>query len=261
MGAETGSTQGSQQHPDGSGPSFFALVPCAGIGARSGIEGPKQYAVIAGQSLVAHTLAALAGVARLSQVIVVLSADDSAFVDAAPGFDGWVERVGGDTRAITVANGLAALKARGAHDDDWVLVHDAARCLVRAEWIDRLIDECQGDDVGGLLAWPAADTLKLAASGAEHGAERVARTVDRHGVWQAQTPQMFRIGLLQKALAEAGTGITDEASAIEALGHSAKLVRGAFENFKLTYPPDFDIAERLLATRDSRDHSARGPDK
>jgi 2-C-methyl-D-erythritol 4-phosphate cytidylyltransferase len=122
-------------------------------------------------------------------------------------------------------------------------VHDAARCLVRAEWIDSLIDACIDDAVGGLLALPVADTLKAERDG------RVAATIDRVAKWQAQTPQMFRIGLLREALAHAGASVTDEASAIEALGHAPRLVVGALENFKVTYPADFELAARLLRTR------------
>jgi 2-C-methyl-D-erythritol 4-phosphate cytidylyltransferase len=142
-----------------------------------------------------------------------------------------------------VANGLAELLRRGAKNDDWVLVHDAARCLVQPAWIDALIDACVNDAVGGLLALPLADTLKAEAAG------RVTATVDRAHKWQAQTPQMFRIGLLREALARAGDAVTDEASAVEALGHAPLLVPGALENFKITWPGDFALAERLLRTR------------
>lgn len=250
---------------------YYALVPCAGSGSRSGRASPKQYAIVAGRSLVAHTLDALAGVSRLDAIMVVVSPGDAGFRDAAPGFDGLLESVGGPTRAQTVANGLQALKRHGAADEDWVLVHDAARCLVRPEWVDALIDSCADDPVGGILAWPAADTLKQqlpaprAAASHETADQgdapaRIANTLDRRGVWQAQTPQMFRLGLLQRALAPAGgehSHITDEASAVEALGLAPRLVVGAFENFKLTYPPDFDMAERLLATRGASSNEAR----
>jgi 2-C-methyl-D-erythritol 4-phosphate cytidylyltransferase len=222
---------------------LFALVPCAGVGERAGAAGPKQYAPLAGQSLVAHTLTALCAVSRLSGTLVVLAPHDDAFEDHVPGFGGWVSRTGGATRAQTVAAGLAALVAHGALPEDWVLAHDAARCLVRAEWIDALIDACLDADSGGLLALPVADTLK-----AEQGG-RVGSTVDRRGLWQAQTPQMFRIGPLREALARAGTNITDEASAMEAAGEVPLLVHGSLENFKVTYPADFDLAERLLRTR------------
>ena len=222
---------------------LYALVPCAGVGERSGAAGPKQYAVMAGQALVAHTLDALAKVTRINQTLVVLSPRDQAFALHAPEFAGWVARCGGATRAQTVANGLDDLLARGAHAHDWVLVHDAARCLVRAEWIDALIDACLDDAVGGLLALPVADTLKAECEG------RVEATIDRAAKWQAQTPQMFRIGLLREALAQVGSRVTDEASAIEALGHAPRLVVGALENFKVTYPADFELAARLLRTR------------
>jgi 2-C-methyl-D-erythritol 4-phosphate cytidylyltransferase len=222
---------------------LFALVPCAGVGERAGAGGPKQYAPLAGRSLVAHTLLALQGVRRLAGTLVVLSPGDSAFEAAVPGFAGLVSRKGGATRAQTVASGLHALVAQGALSDDWVLVHDAARCLVRSEWVDRLIDACLLDACGGLLALPVADTLKSEQGGF------VTATVDRRAMWQAQTPQMFRIGPLQEALARAGAGVTDEASAMEAAGHAPRLVPGSLENFKVTYPDDFDLAERLLRTR------------
>jgi 2-C-methyl-D-erythritol 4-phosphate cytidylyltransferase len=231
----------------GAKPRCYALVPCAGIGARSGAAGPKQYETVAGLPMVAHTLEALARVERLAATLVVLAPDDDRFDALMPGFAGdrgWVERCGGATRAETVGNGLAALRERGAQPQDWVLVHDAARCLIRPEWVDRLIDECMDDEVGGLLALPLADTLK--AQGRD---TRVAATVDRSGKWAAQTPQMFRLGLLAPALAHAGASVTDESSAVEALGHEPKLVRGEWENFKLTWPGDFQLAERLLASK------------
>jgi 2-C-methyl-D-erythritol 4-phosphate cytidylyltransferase len=227
-------------------PRLYALVPCAGIGERAGAAGPKQYAPLAGRSLVAHTLAALAGVTRLTRTLVVLSPRDDAFETHAPGFDGWVARRGGATRAQTVASGLVELSERGARDRDWVLVHDAARCLVRPEWIDALIDACIDDPVGGLLAQPLADTLK-----AEHDGRAVS-TIARAAKWQAQTPQMFRLKTLRDALASAAVGdieITDEASAIEAMGLQPRLVACGMENFKVTWPPDFNLAERLLRTR------------
>jgi len=234
-----------------SAPRLFALVPCAGSGSRAGTDGPKQYQRVAGRAMVAHTLAALAAVPRLAATLVVLAPDDTQFEAAAPGFvgdRGWVARVGGATRAASAAAGLDELARRGAADNDWVLVHDAARCLVRPEWVDALIDACQRDAVGGLLAQPLADTLKQATVDAD-GAQRVAATVDRAGKWAAQTPQMFRLGLLRRALAAARDAVTDEAGAVEALGLAPRLVPGPLENFKVTWPQDFALAERLLAAR------------
>jgi 2-C-methyl-D-erythritol 4-phosphate cytidylyltransferase len=224
-------------------PRCYALVACAGVGERAGTVGPKQYASVAGRAVVAHTLAALQRVPRLTSTLVVLAADDTGFERAAPQFAGWVERCGGTTRAASVAAGLAALALRGVRADDWVLVHDAARCLLQPRAVDRLIDACCEDPVGGLLALPLADTLKQAGAG-----DRVAATLDRTGKWTAQTPQMFRLGLLQQALAQAGARTTDEAGAIEALGCAPLLVRGEPDNFKLTWPADFALAERLLRT-------------
>jgi 2-C-methyl-D-erythritol 4-phosphate cytidylyltransferase len=201
---------------------------------------------VAGRAVVAYTLAALAAVPRLTATLVVLAADDALFDTHLPGWAGagaWVARRGGATRAATVAAGLAVLLDRGAGLDDWVLVHDAARCLLRPEWVERLIDACIGDTVGGLLALPLADTLKSEVQG------RVLATVDRAGKWAAQTPQMFRIGLLQRALAAAGDAVTDESSAVEALGLQPRLVPGEIENLKLTWPQDFALARRLLETR------------
>ena len=230
-------------------PRLVALVPCAGVGTRAGTVAPKQYAPLAGQAVVAHTLHALQAVLRLEATLVVLSPNDAQFERHAPAFAGaraWVERCGGETRASSVLNGLGALRERGVGDDDWVLVHDAARCLLQPAWVDRLIDACLIDAVGGLLAVPLGDTLKQSSGG------RVAATLDRRAKWLAQTPQMFRLGQLQQALTAGPaelTEITDEASAIEALGHAPLLVPGEAENFKLTWPADFALAQRLLDTR------------
>lgn len=229
-------------------PRCFALVPAAGVGARSGADRPKQYVPLAGRAMMAHTLSALAQVPGLAATLVVLAPDDDQFEAAVPGFAGaaaWTARCGGATRAETVARGLDELLARGAQPHDWVLVHDAARCLVRPEWVERLVEACADDEVGGLLALPLADTLKQASAG------RVEATVDRREKWAAQTPQMFRLGLLKPALVHAGGAVTDESSAIEALGHQPLLVEGAMENFKVTWPADFALAEILLKGRAS----------
>jgi len=227
-------------------PRCFALVPAAGVGTRSGADRPKQYVPLAGKAMMAHTLAALRQVPGLAATLVVLAPDDDQFEIAVPDFAGegaWTARCGGATRADTVARGLDELTARGALPHDWVLVHDAARCLLRPEWVARLIRACADDEVGGLLALPVADTLKQSAAG------RVAATVDRREKWAAQTPQMFRLGLLRAALAHAGDAVTDESSAIEALGHQPLLVESALENFKVTWPADFALADILLKGR------------
>ena len=222
-------------------PRFFALVPCAGTGSRAGTNGPKQYERIAGQPMVWHTLAALAAVRRISRTIVVVAPGDR-FFERNP-TSALVVPCGGPTRMASVANGLYELTRVGATDHDWVLVHDAARCLITPPLIDSLIDACAQDEVGGLLARRLPDTLKREEGG------RVAATLDRDDKWLAQTPQMFRIGLLMHALERAGGHVTDEAAAIEALGHRPLLVPGGTQNFKVTYPDDFALAEAVLKGR------------
>lgn len=227
-------------------PRCFALLPCAGSGSRAGGVAPKQYQPVAGVPMVRHTLAALAKVVRIARVLVVVAPGDDTLrgPDAAHG----VAACGGATRAESVFNGLAALREQGAAASDWVLVHDAARCLVTPALIDALIDACLPDAVGGLLALPLPDTLKAAGSDA-----RVDATIDRSDKWLAQTPQMFRLGALHAALAvhaaQGFAGITDEASAMEAAGHRPRLVRGSAQNFKVTYPEDFALAEAVLRSR------------
>jgi 2-C-methyl-D-erythritol 4-phosphate cytidylyltransferase len=210
---------------------------------------------LAGHPLVAHTLAALAAVPQIERTLVVTAPDDTGFAAAAPGFEGWVAAVGGATRADSVANGLAVLRGKGADEHDWVLVHDAARCLLRPDDVGRLIDACLPHPVGGLLAVPVPDTVKRAQPGAGATPPAVAQTIPREGLWLAQTPQMFRLGMLQTALLVAKTKrlpVTDEASAIEAMddlqaaGLAPLLVEGSADNFKVTYPADFVRAERLL---------------
>jgi len=220
-------------------------MPCAGSGSRAGAPQPKQYQPVAGQPMVMHTLAALRAVSRIDRCVLVVSPGDGFWASPPQGIE--VLPVGGDTRAHSVFNGLCALRARGASDSDWVLVHDAARCLVTPDEVNALIEACQDDPVGGLLALPLPDTLKVEGDG------RVAATLDRSGKWLAQTPQMFRLGTLHAALAaregDGFSGITDEASAIELAGLQPRLVKGSARNFKVTYPEDFALAEVVLRSR------------
>ncbi|MDQ7746562.1 2-C-methyl-D-erythritol 4-phosphate cytidylyltransferase [Hydrogenophaga pseudoflava] len=222
-----------------------ALLPCAGTGSRAGTAGPKQYQPVAGLPMVLHTLAAFSATPRVAQTVLVVAPEDRFLSVDHP--DLLLARCGGATRAHSVFNGLDALRDRGAADADWVLVHDAARCLITPRQIDALIDACQDDPVGGLLALKLPDTLKTGREG------RVAATVDRSDKWLAQTPQMFRLGLLRSALAaqaDSGfAGVTDEASAMEMAGHRPLLVAGSAQNFKVTYPEDFALAEAILSSR------------
>ncbi len=220
---------------------FVALVPAAGSGSRMGGSLPKQYLPLLERPLIDHTLRALASHPRIAQVYVVLSPDDASWDELGIQLEKLtVLRCGGAARAQSVTNGLKAIAAEVAADD-WVLVHDAARPCLRAEHLDRMLDELAGDGVGGILAVPVADTLKR--SGPE---QRIAETVPREGLWQAQTPQMFRHGMLLKALEAAGSAVTDEASAIERMGLQPKLVEGDARNLKVTYPRDLELAALIL---------------
>ncbi|MGP1629949.1 MAG: IspD/TarI family cytidylyltransferase [Giesbergeria sp.] len=232
---------------------LWALVPCAGTGTRADEAGAgnaaslsKQYRSVAGLPMVLHTLAAFVGVERLRGTLVAVAPGDE-FFDSRSSDSYFVVACGGSTRAETVRGGLRELLARGADARDWVLVHDAARCLVTTAQINTLIDACLGDQVGGLLAHKLADTLKTASAGP--GGIRVVSTVDRGDKWLAQTPQMFRLGPLAQALEKFGSLATDEASAIEATGQHPRLVPGSALNFKVTYPEDFALAEAVLAQR------------
>jgi 2-C-methyl-D-erythritol 4-phosphate cytidylyltransferase len=227
-------------------PRFFALIPCAGNGSRAGVAGPKQYQLLAGKSMVWHTLQAFRQVAVISGICVVTSPGDEGFKQACPDFNqpGDVQlAVGGVTRALSVRHGLQALLQQTAQPRDWVLVHDAARCLITPAQITALIEACQNDAVGGLLALPLPDTLKSSTDG------RVATTIARADKWLAQTPQMFRMGALLAALEAAGDAVTDESSAMEAQGLKPLLVPGSAQNFKVTYPEDFSLAEAILLSR------------
>ena len=226
-------------------PRHYAIVPAAGSGSRFGSEKPKQYLDLLGRPLIFHTLKALTACPDIERVWVVLAPDDPWW----PRFD-WSElgakletvRCGGATRAESVRNGLRAASTVAA-DDDWILVHDAARPCLSAAMLDALFAELADDPVGGLLAVPVADTLKRADAG-----QRVAATEPRDGLWQAQTPQMFRYGLLRAAL-EKCREVTDEAGAVEAMGLQPKLVRCDATNLKVTYPADLALAAMILRGR------------
>lgn len=225
----------------------YALVPAAGNGVRFGSEIPKQYLELAGRPMIHHSLAALCLCEQIDRVWVILSPGDEWW--GAYDWSGLGPKLhalfcGGATRAESVANGLHAV-ADIVSDEDWMLVHDAARPCLSQTMLHALCRELQDDPVGGLLAVPVADTLKRADA-----AGRVVATEPREGLWQAQTPQMFRYGLLRKSLA-GNFNVTDEASALEAAGYQPRLVKADATNFKVTFPADLRLAELVLQGRKS----------
>ncbi len=228
---------------------IIALIPAAGSGSRVGGPAPKQYRLLGARPLISYALEAFAALASIDQIFVVLAPSDCQFEQVMLSERAQavtrVLPVGGATRHESVLNGLDALADR-LGDDDWVLVHDAARPGITPALITRLIEAVRHDDVGGLLALPVADTLKRAQAS---NATRVAVTVERAGLWQAQTPQMFRFDLLRRALRAAlvaGHATTDEASALESYGYAPQLVAGSLRNFKVTYPEDLELATQIL---------------
>lgn len=223
---------------------YIALIPAAGVGIRLGHDVPKQYLRLSERTMLEHSISAMLSDARIDRVFIVVAPtddkwqsiqSDSARVEFLP--------VGGASRAESVLNGLIAIAARTS-DDDRVLVHDAARpCLGKTE-LARLIDEVSNDDHGGLLAVPLADTLKRAEEG------HVIETLQRDGLWCAQTPQMFRYASLRAALSVGSLdGITDEAGAIERNGNFPRLVLGSATNIKVTTEHDLMLARAILAER------------
>jgi 2-C-methyl-D-erythritol 4-phosphate cytidylyltransferase len=220
---------------------YWLVMPAAGVGRRFGTERPKQYAALRGRTVIEWALAPFLADARCAGAVVALAEEDPYWRAIAP--DNVLTTLGGRERSHSVRNGLAALADR-ADGDDWVLVHDAARpCLARRD-LDRLLSELAAHPTGGLLATPAADTLKRADARGE-----IEQTIDRAGLWRALTPQMFRYGRLCEALDRAhaaGRIPTDEAQAIEWLGDAPRLIEGASANLKITSSADLAIATALL---------------
>ena len=224
---------------------LWVVVPAAGSGRRMGAERPKQYLELNGRRVIEHTLARLAAVPSVAGMVVALAPQDRYWQGVAPPAGVPVETVtGGAMRHLSVRNALLWLESRTA-DHDWVLVHDAARPCVRSADVQRLVDELWEDETGGLLAVPAADTLKRAAG----DPPRAGETIHREGLWHALTPQMFRRRTLQGAIEaamQAGVAITDEAGAMEYCGFRPRLIRGARDNIKITTPEDLELAARYL---------------
>lgn len=221
---------------------FHVIIPAAGIGNRMANVLPKQYLPLAGMPMISHSIQVFFNNPRITTIHLALHPDDAFWrsLTIEPASKLQWHYTGGDTRAQTVLNTLQAIQV---DDNDWILVHDAARPGLTQSLLNHLLDTLQNDPVGGLLALPVADTLKLAI--ANNAAEK---TISRAHLWQAQTPQMFKYGMLKNAL-QANKGVaTDEAEAIEALGFKPQLVLGELRNLKVTYPQDLALIEALLTT-------------
>ena len=226
----------------------LAVVPAAGASTRMGADIPKQYLLLTGRTVLEHSLDALLSCGRIATVVLVLSADDEHWPEIKDRYkDSRVETVsGGAERCHSVLNGLDHL-AGTAGDNDWVLVHDAARPCVRQQDIEMLMTTLENDPVGGLLGMPVADTMKQVDAEGE-----VIQTVERNGLWRALTPQMFRLGPLRDALQQAiasGVMVTDDAAAMEMLGFRPHMVKGHADNIKITRPGDLQLAEFYLQSR------------
>lgn len=226
-------------------PKVFALVLAAGQGTRIGDAVPKQYLPLAGKPMMFHSIEAICAVSRVEKVFVVLAPMDRHW--GAHDWSALPDKVeaafcGGAHRAESVLNALVHLETRvGA--DDWVMVHDAARPCIMTELVEQFLDEVGEDPVGGLLAMPVADTLKRAD---EH--QRVEATVSRVKLWRAQTPQLFRYAMLRKGL-EKNPKATDEAEAVESLGHEPRLAEGENSNIKVTFAEDIVLAELIIRNK------------
>jgi len=221
--------------------AHYALVPAAGSGSRFGGELPKQYLMLHGKPLLQHALDRLLAQFPLARLYVVLAPDDELFEAMITVTSNVIVlRCGGRTRGASVHNALSRMTGV---DDDWIVVHDAARPCVDADSSLRLQRELANDDVGGFLALPVTDTLKRVDDDS-----RVVRTEPREGLWRAQTPQMFRLGVLRRAFALPGLdGFTDEAQAVERLGLKPRAVVGNAFNVKVTFPDDLALASAILA--------------
>ncbi len=219
---------------------FHVIIPAAGIGNRMAAVLPKQYVPLAGKPMISHTIQVFFRHPRIASIHLALNPEDDFWrsLPLEPASKLKLHYTGGESRSETVLNTLLALEVA---DDDWILVHDAARPGLTQQLLDNLLNTLENDPVGGLLALPLADTLKQA-----DGNTLIAGTIPRANLWQAQTPQMFRYGILIKALQSFEGAATDEAEAIEAFGLQPKLVQGELRNLKITYPQDLALLEALL---------------
>ena len=223
---------------------FHVIIPAAGTGNRMQNALPKQYLPLAGKPMISHVIQVFFNNPRIANIHLALSPEDAFWrsLTVNPDSKLHLHYSGGASRSETVLNTLQLMEVA---DNDWILVHDAARPGLSVELLNCLLDTLEHDETGGLLAMPVADTLKQSDA-----ANQVKKTVSRQGLWQAQTPQMFRYGTLKKALSAFGGTATDESEAIEALGLQPKLVLGELRNMKVTYPQDLQMLEALFAQKE-----------
>jgi 2-C-methyl-D-erythritol 4-phosphate cytidylyltransferase len=220
---------------------FWAVVPAAGVGKRMNADRPKQYLELAGKTVIEHTLLRLLNAEVFSAIAVAISKEDPYWPELEVEVstrEKIITAPGGKERSDSVLSALKSIRAL-ASDNDWVLVHDAARPCITATDIHHLIDSLINDEVGGILALSSHDTLKNVQGNS------IAGTLDRSHIWRALTPQMFRYGLLKDALkaAEGNPAITDESSALELQGLQPKIVEGRPDNIKITRPEDLALAQ------------------
>jgi len=231
-------------------PKIWAIIPAAGIGSRVGAAMPKQYIRVNGLSVIEHTLNKLAACEIFNKIIVALSDDDEYFINLSTVNVHPIQIVeGGAERSDSVLSALNYLKTI-ADDDDWVLVHDAARPCVPVDDIIRLVTKLKTHDVGGILGLPVRDTMKRVSGSSLY---EIQSTENRENLWHALTPQMFRIGALHKALIECQDkkiAVTDEASAIEQIGLKPVMVEGRSCNIKITQPDDLQLAAFYLGQQE-----------
>ncbi|MEM7469335.1 MAG: 2-C-methyl-D-erythritol 4-phosphate cytidylyltransferase [Pseudomonadota bacterium] len=223
--------------------AIYAVVPAAGVGRRMQSDTPKQYLILNDKPVIEHTVTRLASISRIVNIVVVVAEHDSVWPQLEISkHSKLLTAPGGDERCHSVLNGLKILDS--ASQDSWVLVHDAARPCVRPSDVQNMIDKLQTHDVGGILASPVGDTLKKSSDN-----QIIEKTVDRDGMWRAFTPQMFRLGVLRRALEHAleeNQLVTDEAQAIESQGLKPVLVEGSADNIKITQPADLSLAALYL---------------
>ena len=232
-------------------PKFYAIVPAAGIGSRVGASVPKQYIRIHGKTVIEHTLSKLDASKVFEKVIVAVSKDDTTFKNITSVMSYPIQIVeGGADRCDSVLAGLEHLKTF-ANNDDWVLVHDAARPCIPVNDIHRMIAKLDSHEVGGILGVPVRDTMKRITN--VNGSNEILKTESRENLWHALTPQMFRLGTLYDAMLlcqKDNAPITDEASAIEYIGLRPLIIEGSASNIKITQAEDLELAGLYLKQQD-----------